>query len=186
MALRPILETSDFVKLRKSNAYYVDKTAFIEQWLLSSHEALLLPRPRRFGKTLNMTTLKTFLECSPIDRAPLFHGLQVWDSENARQHFQRYPVIYLSFKDVKCDTWPDTYREIRKLFSNEVKRHRVLLDNPALEEDDAESLRLIMRQHDDQELYEGMLRDLSTLLTAHYGEQTVIIIDEYDIPIQAA
>ena len=133
-----------------------------------------------------MSTLQTFLERSPIDRSPLFEGLQVWDSESARKHFQRYPVIYLTFKDVKRSSWPATFRAIRKLFSNEVKRHRVLLDNPALEEDDAESLRLIMRQHDDQELYEGMLRDLSTLLTAHYGEQTVIIIDEYDIPIQAA
>ena len=112
-ALRAATGTSDFVKLRKLNAYYVDKTAFVDQWLASLDEAVLLPRPRRFGKTLNMSTLRTFVERSPIDRSPLFHGLQVWDSEDARQHFQRYPVIFLSFKGVKCRSWPATFRAIR-------------------------------------------------------------------------
>ena len=133
-----------------------------------------------------MSTLRTFLERSPIDRAPLFEGLQVWDSENARKHFQRYPVIFLSFKDAKCNSWPDTYREIRKLCANEALRHRDLLNDPAIAPEVSDNLRRIMREHDDLSLYHGMLRDLSTLLTAHYGEQTVILIDEYDAPIHAA
>ena len=185
-ALRAATGTSDFVKLRKLNAYYVDKTAFVDQWLASLDEAVLLPRPRRFGKTLNMSTLRTFVERSPIDRSPLFHGLQVWDSDDARQHFQRYPVIFLSFKGVKNSNWAEMYGSIRELISTEFLRHDYLAEPGRLRPSLAKMFQSVLDREDDLPLYFVALRNLSSLLTAHYGEPTVILIDEYDAPIQAA
>ena len=179
MAIEAPIGTSDFPQLREEGSYYVDKTAFITQLLQSKTRVLLLPRPRRFGKTLNMSMLRTFLERSPIDRAPLFEGLQVWDSENARRHFQRHPVIYLTFKDVKYNTWSDTFAVIRELLGIEVDRHRSAIGN-------SRKLQRVADQEASDIEYPGVLRDLSAALTAHYGEQTVILLDEYDAPIQAA
>src|SRR5262245_36974743 len=96
---------SDFRKLREGGFVYVDKTGLIDDVLAAGAQVLLTPRPRRFGKTLNLSMLRCFLEKSPEDRSHLFAGLAIAASAAARPHFQRYPVIFMSFKDVKPKSW---------------------------------------------------------------------------------
>src|SRR5262245_24228623 len=98
---------SDFRKLRELGLVYVDKTDFVTQVLASGNEVVLVPRPRRFGKTLNLSTLRCFVEKSKEDRTALFEGLAVSRAAEARAHFQRYPVIWLTFKDVKAGDFDD-------------------------------------------------------------------------------
>ena len=97
MTFRPPTGISDFRDLRRSDATYVDKTGFVTDVLAQWAKVLLLPRPRRFGKTLNLSALRYFLERSEEDRSDLFEGLAVWESEAPRAHFQRYPVVFLTF-----------------------------------------------------------------------------------------
>jgi hypothetical protein len=109
MPFRPGLGITDFRMLRESNVDYVDKTRFVVDVIEDSAQVLLLPRPRRFGKTLILSTLRYFFEKSPTALAPLFEGLEVWSSPAARPHFQRHPVLWLTFKDVKFNTWKLTF-----------------------------------------------------------------------------
>jgi len=177
---------SDFPKLREQGAYYVDKTAFIGEVLGSRTEALLFPRPRRFGKTLNLSTLRTFVERSDRDASPLFEDLAIWRDADARKHFQRYPVIYLTLKDTTAASWDQMFAMIRAVIANEAKRHRELRNMPGLVPEDADKLRRLMREDNDPALFAGALRDLSSWLSARHGERVVILLDEYDVPIQNA
>jgi hypothetical protein len=186
MTFRAPIGISDFVYLREKGAHYVDKTRFVVDLLTGDAQALLLPRPRRFGKTLNLSTLRTFVERSDIDRSALFEGLEVWGSQEARRHFQRYPVVFLTFKGVKGGTWRQTFAGIRALVADEVKRHHYLLESGRMLPEDAAQLTRMLRAEDDEPLYWATLRDLSRHLATHHGERVFILIDEYDIPIQAA
>jgi hypothetical protein len=186
MRVRVPLGISDFPTLREQRAYYVDKTAFIVRLLDQPTQAVLFARPRRFGKTLNLSTLRTFLEVSEVDRSALFEDLEVWTSAEARRHFQRYPVIHLTFKDVKARSWKEMFAAIRNVIAAEVRRHRELLRSDVLAPEDVESLRRMMREEHAAVPYHAMLRDLSACLAAHHGRKVVILIDEYDIPIQTA
>jgi hypothetical protein len=186
MAFRAPIGISDFRMLREENAYYVDKTRFIIDLLTTPTQAVLLPRPRRFGKTLNLSTLRHFVEKSDRDCSALFEGLEVWNSVEVRKHFQRYPVIYLTFKDVKAANWKDAFSAIRGLIAKELGRHRDLLDSGRLRAADAELLARMERQEDDGPLYWNMLRDLSQQLEAFHGDKVFLLIDEYDAPILTA
>src|SRR4051812_11382350 len=104
---------SDFRKLREPGVFYVDKTDFVTQVLASRNEVVLVPRPRRFGKTVNLSTVRYFVEKSKEDRAALFQGLAVWGSAESRSHFQRYPVISLTFKDIKAGSFDEAFAAIR-------------------------------------------------------------------------
>jgi hypothetical protein len=177
---------SQFPQLREQGSYYVDKTAFIGEVLRDGSQALLFPRPRRFGKTLNLSTLRTFVERSDTDASPLFEDLVIWGDAEARKHFQRYPVIYLTLKDTTAGSWQQMFAMIRGVIANEVKRHRALRDAPGILPEDTDRLGRLMREADDPALFAGTLRDLSSLLAAHYGERVVVLIDEYDVPIQSA
>ena len=144
------------------------------------------PRPRRFGKTLNLSTLRTFVEKSDTDHGKLFEGLEIWDDLEARSHFQRYPVIYLTFKDVKAASWKDAFAGIRDVIATEVDRHRYLLASDALSPSDKIIFERRLRRENDPSLFWSVLADLSRQLHAYHGERAFILIDEYDIPIQAA
>ena len=106
---RIALGNSDFRTLRRAGALYVDKTAAIAGLVDSEARVTLYCRPRRFGKTLFLSTLRYFLEASEEDRSDLFEGLAVWQSPEARIHFQRYPVLWFSFKEVKGQKWADVW-----------------------------------------------------------------------------
>src|SRR5262245_31734511 len=115
MPFNPGLGISDFRKLREQGADYVDKTDFISQVLAEPTEVMLFPRPRRFGKTMNLSTLRYFVEKRSDDLSHLFQDLAVWRDPIARAHFQRYPVLFITFKDIRTDTWESAFRAIRIL-----------------------------------------------------------------------
>jgi hypothetical protein len=187
MTLRIPLGIDDFRLLRESGLTYVDKTRLVCDVLdLTGIQVLLLPRPRRFGKSLNLSMLRCFFERSDEDLSHLFHGLAVWDAgEPYRAHFQRYPVIYLNFKDVKFERLDDAWWTIREKIRDLYQAHRVVLDSGSLGELEAGRFRSILDGSAPPPLYYRALRDLSEHLHRHHGERVVILIDEYDQPMHA-
>jgi hypothetical protein len=187
MTLRIPLGIDDFRKLRESGLTYVDKTQLVCDVLdLAGIEVLLLPRPRRFGKSLNLSMLRCFFERSDEDLSHLFEGLAVWQAgEPYRAHFQRYPVIYLNFKDVKFERFDDAWWTIREKLRDLYRVHRAVLDSGTLDEVETERFRSILDGSAPPLLYHRALQDLSEYLHHHHGERVVILIDEYDQPIHA-
>ncbi len=177
---------SDFCKLRREGADYIDKTQFISDILFKKDQILLFPRPRRFGKTLNLTTLQYFLEKSDEDLSDLFDGLHVWNDLEARKHFQKYPVIYLTFKDCKHLNWENTWDHIQGLIREAVGRHRVLLSSSQIDDEMKADFRNILDESATQKTYFQSLKTLSEALHLHHGQPVVILIDEYDTPIHAS
>src|SRR5438045_3700862 len=112
MTIRFTVGNSDYRRLREEGAYFVDKSRLILEVLGDSSDVIVLPRPRRFGKTTNLSMLRYFLERSPEDLSHLFTGLEVWNHPEARAHFQKYPVLYITFKDVKGKTWEAMQRSL--------------------------------------------------------------------------
>jgi ABC-type cobalamin/Fe3+-siderophores transport system ATPase subunit len=178
--------TSDFRKLRHNKAAYVDKTGFVEAVLANPAEVLLIPRPRRFGKTLNLSTLRYFVEKSNEDRTYLFQDLAVWRSTEARQHFGRYPVIYLTFKDVKQQSWESCFADMAGLVAEVYGQHSYLLEGDTLEPHEKEVFAALLQRRAAPELCRNALRTLSRHLYERHGEPVVILIDEYDTPLHEA
>lgn len=173
----------DFKKLRQSDFYYIDKTRLIEQLLQNWGEVNLFTRPRRFGKTLNMSMLKNFFEIG-ADQS-LFEGLYIAQNHGlCEQYMGKYPVIFLSLKGVEGLTFEDARRMLRTVISNEAARHYDLKQSAQLTEEDKQQFGRILEGSD--EMIVDNIRMLSELLTRHYGQKTVILIDEYDVPLDKA
>jgi hypothetical protein len=177
---------SDFRALRRQGATYVDKTRLISEVLATPAAVFQLLRPRRFGKTLNLSTARYFFERSDEDRRDLFEGLAVWGDERARAHFQRYPVVFLTFKDVKYGTWADCRAAVAQVIAKACRDHAVLLEGDGLAARDAEFLSALLEERASEVDLAGSLERLSALLHAGYGEPVVLLVDEYDTPIHAA
>jgi hypothetical protein len=186
--LRPRLPIgiSDFRELRDPGLIYVDKTDFVAQVLASGKKVVLIPRPRRFGKTVNLSTLRYFVEKSKEDRTALFAGLAVSTSAAARPHFQRYPVIALTFKDIKAGSFDAAFAAMRGEIRRAYRDHAYLLDEGALRPEDADRFQQILRAEGPEALYSESLLELSGHLARYHGEPVAILIDEYDTPIHAA
>ena len=173
---------ADYRKLREGDHLYVDKTAFVADVLRAGAEVLLFTRPRRFGKTLNLSTLRYYVERSDDDLSPLFRDLAVWGAgADVRGHFRRHPVIFLTFKDVKAQSFADCLEGLQLVLRREFDRHAPALAGSA-SYDHCERLRSGRASRVE---YEDALRFLSEQLARAYGEQVVIIVDEYDTPIHA-
>lgn len=173
----------DFKKLRQSDFYYIDKTRLIEQLLQNWGEVNLFTRPRRFGKTLNMSMLKNFFEIG-ADQS-LFEGLYIAQNHGlCEQYMGKYPVIFLSLKGVEGLTFEDARRMLRTVISNEAVRHYDLKQSTQLTEEDKQQFGKILEGSD--EMIVDSIRMLSELLARHYGQKTVILIDEYDVPLDKA
>lgn len=168
-----------------SNYYYVDKTLLIRDFLDERAKVSLFTRPRRFGKTLNMDMLRVFFEDTKENTSVYFRDKQIWQcGEFYTRHQGSYPVIFLTFKDVKCLSWEDTFQKIRKLISLEFMRHSELETSDALNIYEKQQYRRIAGDTADEMDCQMALQLLSLLLHKHWGRETVIIIDEYDTPIQ--
>ena len=168
-----------------SNYYYVDKTMLIKDFLDERAKVSLFTRPRRFGKTLNMDMLRVFFERTDEDTSVYFKDKKIWQCGEAyTRHQGRYPVILFTFKDVKCLNWEDTFQKIRKLIALEFMRHSELETSEALNEYEKQQYRRIAGDTADEMDYQMGLQFLSLLLHKHWGREAVIIIDEYDTPIQ--
>ncbi len=149
-------------------------------------QVLLLPRPRRFGKTLNLSTLRYFFERSHEDRSDLFCGLAAWSAgQTCRSHFQRHPVIYLTFKDLKASTFQGFASGLATQLKRLFKEHRELLDPPLLTRDERSFFGDVMSGRASPQELQGVLYDLSSWLHDSTGEDVVILVDEYDTPIHA-
>jgi hypothetical protein len=177
----------DFGKLRERGLEYVDKSHLVVELLdKEGVEVVLLPRPRRFGKSLNLSMLRCFFEKRPEDLSHLFQDLRVWQAGEAyRAHFQRYPVIYLSFKDTRHARFEDCWSAIREKIRAVFGHHRELLEGGHLSEWEAGSYRAVLDGTADRALYERSLLDLSHYLHRRHGERVVLLLDEYDEPIHA-
>lgn len=180
----------DFRKLRESHFYYVDKTRLIEQLLLNWSEVTLFTRPRRFGKTLNMSMLKSFFDIGTDET--LFDGLYIsGNKELCDEYMGKYPVIFLSLKGVEGLTYEEAFEAFVRIMGKEVNRVSFLADSDKLtqiEREQYKGLTIIKngRLAFDKEKLISSLQLLSQLLYKHYGKKTVILIDEYDVPLDKA
>jgi len=181
---------SDFAELRRGGYVYVDKTDFVREVLDGGAKVTLFPRPRRFGKTLNLSTLRAFVERGGADPGPLFHGTTVWDQDGGRlrEHLGRYPVIALSFKDLKNRTWADAWYDLRDILRGELVRHLAIgrVDRSELDATGRVSLDRMLDPEAGPEAFRHMLPQLIGWLHEATGERAVVLIDEYDAPLHAA
>lgn len=175
---------SDF-KLATTGYYYVDKTLMIRDFLDKKPMVSLFTRPRRFGKTLNMDMLRVFFEKTNEDTSVYFKDKQIWQcGDYYTKHQGQYPVIFLTFKDVKSMTREETFQKIRRLISLEFIRHNELETSSVLTAYEKEQYHLLAGDSGDEVDCQMGLQLLSLLLHKHYGRECIIIIDEYDTPIQ--
>jgi hypothetical protein len=176
----------DFESLIQKELYYVDKTLFIQKLIENKSVVFLFPRPRRFGKTLNMMMLRRFFEISEKSKAHLFDGLKIKDWQDFEKYQGKYPVIWLSMKDVKLSSWSDTYERISQLISIEFRRHEYLLNSEKLEEKDKTFFKSILAENASNVDFQVSLLELCRFLTLHFGKKPILLIDEYDTPINNA
>lgn len=181
----PGIGLSDFRKLRESGASYVDKTFLLQQLLAVPTEVFLFPRPRRFGKTINLSMLRYFLGKSKEDHLPLFEGLAVTRDPKAMAHFQKYPIISISFKDVKANTLSGTMTGIRDQLFGAVVEHRYLLEGSRLDPSIGRKLSDVLDGRTIVDDLPYVFKWLSQALYQYHGERVVILIDEYDTPVQS-
>ena len=175
---------SDF-KLATTGYYYVDKTLMIRDFLDKKPMVSLFTRPRRFGKTLNMDMMRVFFEKTNEDTSVYFKDKQIWQCGNYyTKHQGQYPVIFLTFKDIKSMTWEETFQKIRRLISLEFIRHNELETSSVLTSYEKEQYHLLAGDTGNEVDCQMGLQLLSLLLHKHYGRECIIIIDEYDTPIQ--
>lgn len=175
---------SDYVRAQ-AEYYYVDKTMLIKEFLDQKPLVSLFTRPRRFGKTLNMDMLRVFFEISDEDTSRFFSDKNIWKcGSEYRNHQGKYPVIFLTFKDVKFDSWEETLAKIQDLLQTEYGRHRELLDSANLAAYEKDYFAKILDGAATEVDLTSALEKLSRMLTEHYCKAPIIIIDEYDTPIQ--
>lgn len=175
---------SDYVRAQ-TEYYYVDKTLLIKEFLNQKPLVTLFTRPRRFGKTLNMDMLRVFFEISEHDTSEYFRDKAIWKcGEEYRAHQGKYPVIFLTFKDVKFDSWEATLDKIRGLLQAEFGRHQELLESRAVAKYEKEYFSKILDGSATEVELTSALENLSRMLNEHYKKAPIIIIDEYDTPIQ--
>ena len=175
----------DFATIRRRNNFYIDKTAFIREWWENDDAVTLITRPRRFGKTLNMSMLERFFAVSDADGAELFEGLAIWQEEAYRRLQGSYPVIFLSFANVKENSFPQARESICRILQEIYDKNSFLLGGGLLTDGEKEEYRKITPQMSDSAAALA-LRKMSDYLERFYGKKTIILLDEYDTPIQEA
>ncbi len=175
---------SDYVRAQ-SDYYYVDKTMLIKEFLDQKPLVSLFTRPRRFGKTLNMDMLRVYFEKTDEDTSKYFKDKDIWKcGEVYRTHQGKYPVIFLTFKDVKFNSWQTTVEKIKSLLQEEYGRHQELLSSDRISDYEKEFFNKVLSATENEVELSSSLEKLSKMLATHYGKAPIIIIDEYDTPIQ--
>ena len=176
--------TTDFKRICREN-YYVDKTLLIKDLLDEKVSNILFTRPRRFGKTLNMDMLRTFFEKTDADTSSYFKDKAIWQQgEGYTQQQGQYPVIFLSLKDIKAQDWETSYELLKMIISSEYSRHMELQAGNEISQQDKDFYEKIVNKNANKADYMLSLQILSRMLYQHYKKAPVIIIDEYDTPIQ--
>ena len=174
-----------FEKIRENDCFYVDKTGFIKEWWENRDDVTLITRPRRFGKTLNMSMAEQFFSVEYAGRGDLFQGLSVWNEEKYRDLQGTYPVIALSFAGVKETSYVNVRKKICQYIKNQYNRFEFLLESDCLNDDEKERYGLVSAEMEDY-IASDSLKCLSDYLTRYYGKKAIILLDEYDTPLQEA
>ncbi len=177
---------SDFKELIDNDYAYVDKTLLIEEILEKGTKVALIPRLRRFGKTLNLSMLRYFFEKTEEDTSYLFKDLKIWKNKECKALQGQFPVIFISLKDVKHISWKSAFESLRGLIAEEFKRHRYLFDSSFLREDEKELYHKIVSEEIPQTVLERSLKLLTGWLCRYHKQRVVLLIDEYDTPAHAA
>ncbi len=174
-----------FDNIRESNCFYIDKTEFIKEWWDSKDVVTLITRPRRFGKTLNMSMLNCFFSNRYVGRSDLFEGLSVWEDEKYRNIQGTYPVIFLSFAGIKSDNINDAKLQIKGLIATVYGLHRYMLEGNFLSANEKAMFERMTMFMEDALCYSA-INMLCSFLERYYGKKAIVLLDEYDTPMQEA
>lgn len=185
MAKTVSIGKQDFASLREQNSFYIDKTDLIRAWWESQDDITLITRPRRFGKTLNMDMLKCFFSNQYAGRGDLFEGLSIWNEEKWRGLQGTYPVLFLSFAAVKADQLSEVKKQINMQITRLYEEHRYLLDGDLLSENEKAMYRNVSMYMKDAES-SFSINLLCQYLYRYYGKKVIVLLDEYDTPMQEA
>lgn len=177
---------SDFKELIDGGYAYVDKTLLVEEVIERGTKVALIPRLRRFGKTLNLSMLRYFFEKAEEDTSYLFKNLNIWKLENYREMQGQFPVIFISLKDVKYLTWEETFNSLQEVVAKEFQCHRYLLDGSILSPEEKEEYLSMIRKEANQASLAGSLLRLTEWIYRFHKKQVILLIDEYDTPVHAA
>jgi len=180
------LGNSDFKSVIVNGNYYVDKSLFIKEIIKAQKQVILLPRPRRFGKTLNLSMLSYYFDIAQSSKENLFKDLKIWQTEDEiKARYAKYPVIFISFKDAKEENWKDCLELITSEISDLYSQYLYLLENEVLSVSEKDEFGRIVNKKATKIEYQRSLKKLSNYLYRYHNQNVVILIDEYDTPIQA-
>jgi len=174
-----------FEKIRENNYFYIDKTKFIKEWWENGDDVTLITRPRRFGKTLTMNMVEQFFSVRYAERGDLFEGLSVWEEERYKSLQGTYPVIAVSFAEIKETNYPNVRRRINHILTGLYARNYYLIESDALTSADKRFFESVREDMGDVEAAMA-LQKLSEYLFRHHGKRALILLDEYDTPLQEA
>ena len=181
------LGESDFRVLRTVKDYYIDKTMYIKDIIDNRSKVILVTRPRRFGKTLNMSMLRYYFDCSQKDNKELFEGLKIMEQgEEYTSKLGYYPCIYLTLKDVNEDTYEKMILNMKTAMLNTYKEHMYLLDSDKIYPFEKEKINNILYFREDEVTLKNSVKDLSEYLSRYYDKPVMLFLDEYDVPLQTA
>ena len=175
----------NYASLRENDYFYIDKTLFIKEWWESGDDTTLITRPRRFGKTLNMSMLECFFSMKYADRGDLFEGLSIWEEEKYRKLQGSYPVLFLSFADMKSVSYEQARKEMIGLVVELYESHVYLMKGDFLTETEREYYKLVNWEMEDAMAVKAVRR-MCSFLSRYYGKKVIILLDEYDTPLQEA
>ncbi len=179
--------TSDFKKMRVNDYYYIDKTMYIKDIIDNKSEIALVTRPRRFGKTLNMSMLRYYFDIKLKDSKELFKGLKILEQEEKyTSKLGYYPVIYLTLKDVQDRNYENMLLDMKTAMLNMYKEHRYLLDSDKIYPEEKARITDILYAREDENVLKNSVRDLSEYLNRYYERPVILLADEYDVPLQNA
>ena len=180
------LGNSDFKNIIENNNYFVDKSLFVREIIEKQSQVILLPRPRRFRKTLNLSMLKYYFDINQASQNNLFINLNIWKAANEiKDKYAQYPVIFLSFKDAKEDSWELCLEKIISEISDTYSKHLYLLESSILADHEKADYQRVTNINASNVEYQRCLKKLSEYLQRFYKQRVVILIDEYDTPLQA-
>ena len=174
-----------FESIRKDDCFYIDKTHFIKEWWENKDNVTLITRPRRFGKTLNMSMLECFFSNKYKDRGDLFEGLEIWNDEKYRKLQGTYPVIFLSFAEIKQNNYNDAVEKIKRIICEVCQQFDFLKNWDGLTEIEKKNISNISYNMSDV-MAQDLIKNMSNYLSRYYGKKVIILLDEYDTPMQEA
>ena len=179
--------TSDFKKMRINDYFYIDKTMYIKDILDNKSEIILVTRPRRFGKTLNMSMLKYYFDCTKKDSKELFKGLKIMkQGEQYTSKLGYYPVIYITLKDVQDRNFENMLLNLKSAMIDMYQEHRYLLDSDKIYPEEKQAITDILFARENEVSLRNSIRELSKYLYRYYEKPVILLIDEYDVPLQNA